>query len=57
MKTFAIEMPVVSEKYRYGGTVDWLGSIASSGYWLVDFKTSGSLPEHEWQTSAYYKAF
>jgi hypothetical protein len=58
MKTFAIEMPVVSEKYRYGGTVDWLGSIdASGGYWLVDFKTSKALyPEHEWQTSAYYKA-
>lgn len=58
MKTFAIEMPVVSEKYRYGGTVDWLGGIDASGdYWLVDFKTSKALyPEHEWQTSAYYKA-
>ena len=58
MKTVAIEMPVVSEKYRYGGTVDWLGSIdASGGYWLVDFKTSKALySEHEWQTSAYYKA-
>lgn len=56
METVAIEMPVVSEKYRYGGTVDWLGYIDGK-LWLVDIKTSkGLFPEHEYQVSAYDRA-
>ncbi len=56
METVAIEMPVVSEKYRYGGTVDWLGYIDGK-LWLMDIKTSkGLFPEHEYQVSAYDRA-
>jgi len=56
MQTLEIEMPVVSEEYGYGGTVDWLGYIDGK-LWLVDIKTSkGLYPEHEYQVSAYHQA-
>jgi len=56
METVAIEMPVVSETFGYGGTVDWLGYIDGK-LWLVDIKTSkGLFPEHEYQVSAYDRA-
>lgn len=56
METVAIEMPVVSETFGYGGTVDWLGYIDGK-LWLMDIKTSkGLFPEHEYQVSAYDRA-
>ena len=54
MTTEHIELPLVSEKFRYGGTIDWYGSI-NGEKWLVDIKTSkGLFPEHVYQVSAYY---
>jgi hypothetical protein len=54
MITEKIEMPLVSECFAYGGTVDWYGSIGGKK-WLVDIKTSrGLFPEHVFQVSAYW---
>jgi len=53
METLHIEMPLVSETWRYGGTVDWYG-IIDGRRWLVDLKTSkGLYDEHVYQVSAY----
>ena len=53
METEDIELPLVSELNRYGGTIDWYGIIEGQ-YWLVDIKTSKSLwPEHVFQVAAY----
>lgn len=55
LETIHIELPLVSEKHRYGGTIDWLGYIDGQ-IWLVDFKTTkGIFPEHEYQTCAYHR--
>jgi hypothetical protein len=54
MVTEHIEMPLVSEEYRYGGTIDWYGEIDGKK-WLVDIKTSkGLFPEHVYQVAAYW---
>ena len=49
----ASELPVVSEEYHFGGTIDaimWLGTTLT----VVDFKTSnGVFVEHRVQVSAY----
>ena len=53
METEDIELPLVSELNRYGGTIDWYGKIDGQ-YWLVDIKTSKALwPEHVFQVGAY----
>lgn len=55
METIHIELPLVSESLRYGGTIDWYGKL-DGRLWLVDFKTSkGLFPEHEYQVAAYYR--
>jgi len=55
METLHIELPLVSEQYHFGGTIDWYGLIDGLP-WLVDFKTTkGVFPEHEYQVSAYHK--
>ena len=55
MVTRAIELPLVSEAYRFGGTIDWYGEIGGR-MWLVDIKSSkGLFTEHELQVAAYYK--
>lgn len=55
MDTAAIELPLVSEIWRYGGTIDWYGKIGDK-YWLIDIKTAkGLFIEHELQVSAYYQ--
>lgn len=52
-----IEFPVVSEQYRYGGTVDMIARKNGS-LWLLDLKTSSGIwPEMKCQVAAYYKAF
>lgn len=54
METRHIELPLVSDAYRFGGTIDWYGQIGGK-YWLVDIKTSkGLFIEHELQVSAYH---
>ncbi|MBQ9527243.1 MAG: hypothetical protein IJR68_06500 [Fretibacterium sp.] len=54
METMAIEKQLVSEKMRYGGTIDWYGRIGGK-LWLVDFKTCKALfPEHAFQVAAYW---
>jgi hypothetical protein len=53
MQTEHVELPLVSETWKYGGTIDWLGTI-NDKKWLVDIKTSKALyPEHVFQVSAY----
>ena len=52
-----IELGVVSEEYRYGGTVDMIAKKNGS-LWLLDLKTSkGIYAEHKIQVSAYSHAF
>lgn len=55
IETIHIELPLVSEEYKVGGTIDWYGKIGDD-YWLIDIKTAkGLFPEHTMQVSAYYK--
>jgi hypothetical protein len=54
-RTLHIELPLVSEVFLYGGTIDWYGEI-NGEKWLVDLKTSkGLYPEHIYQVSAYHQ--
>ena len=54
LRGVAVERPLVSETYRYGGTLDWVVSSPAGGLWLVDFKTgSGIYPEMRYQIAAY----
>jgi hypothetical protein len=47
------EFPMVSERYRFGGTVDLIANIDGIST-LVDFKTSKAIfPEHICQVAAY----
>lgn len=55
METQAIEMQLVSERYRVGGTIDWLGRLDGK-MTLADIKTSGRIyDEHIIQVAAYSK--
>ena len=55
METVEIEMPLVSGRFLYGGTIDWYGDI-DGRRWLVDIKTSKALyPEHVYQVAAYHR--
>ena len=53
VKPMLVEVPLVSEQYRYGGTIDcfcWLDGRPA----LVDFKTSKAIyPEMQYQLAAY----
>lgn len=57
IKLLGSELAVVSEKYRYGGTVD-IYALVDNVHTLVDLKTSGSgiWPEMRHQVAAYAKA-
>jgi hypothetical protein len=53
----AIEIPVVSEELRYGGTVDMI-TKKNGSLWLIDLKTSkGVWPEMKVQVAAYKYAY
>jgi len=53
IKPILVERPLVSEQWRFGGTVDCLGHINDLLY-LLDFKTaSGIFPEMLIQVAAY----
>lgn len=47
------EVPLVSEKYRYGGTIDYYG-LLNGVITLLDFKTGGGIyAEYVYQVAAY----
>jgi hypothetical protein len=47
------EVPMVSERFQYGGTVDFYGKIDGQ-YEVVDYKTGKAIwPEHLYQVAAY----
>ena len=53
LETIAAELPLVSEKWNGGGTMDWYGkkNVVKT---LIDYKTgSGIFPEHIIQVSTY----
>lgn len=51
------ELKLVSEKYRYGGTIDLIADIEGK-HSLIDFKTSkGIYTDHKIQVSAYVKMY
>lgn len=54
-----VEVPFVSEKYRFGGTPDFYGRIKINGVWyfvLLDWKTSKGIYDSHWyQTVGYGK--
>ncbi|MGE5631352.1 MAG: PD-(D/E)XK nuclease family protein [Caulobacteraceae bacterium] len=53
IETIENELPLVSEKYRYGGTIDCLCTM-NGETWLLDFKTGKAIyPEMLTQLSAY----
>ena len=53
MESIGVELRLVSDKYRFGGTLDYYGKIDGL-YTLVDFKTSASVyPEHRAQAASY----
>jgi len=49
-----IETPLVSEKYRYGGTPDYYGKRMGVDTYL-DWKTGGVYPESYYQATAYWQ--
>lgn len=53
------EVGIVSEKHRFGGTIDRVARKTKTGkLWLIDTKTSkGIFPEHRYQQAAYKEAW
>ena len=53
VRILATEVPLVSEEWRFGGTIDALG-LWGQQYWLLDWKTSkGVYADHVAQLAAY----
>jgi len=49
-----LETPMVSETFRYGGTLDRLCRLDGQDWLtLIDYKTGGVYKEHYWQMAAY----
>lgn len=49
----AVEVPLVSETYRFGGTIDAIAELNGKSY-LIDFKTSNDVyADHKIQLAAY----
>jgi hypothetical protein len=47
------EIPLVSERYRFGGCIDAVSRGANGQLCLVDFKTGSVYPDHLCQVAAY----
>jgi hypothetical protein len=55
LEPLLLETPLVSDEYRYGGTIDILGDLDGK-LTLIDLKTSsGIYEEHVFQVGAYWK--
>lgn len=55
LKSILVETPLVSEKYRFGGTPDWFGECDKK-LAMFDYKTGNRLyPEMKLQVAAYKK--
>ncbi len=53
LKAILIEVPIVSEEYKFGGTIDCLAEM-DGNLILLDFKTGGAIyPEYFFQLAAY----
>lgn len=52
LKVRHTEVPLVSERYRFGGRLDAIGVIGNE-LSLVDWKTGGIYADHLYQTAAY----
>jgi len=51
--TVASEKQIVSEEYKFGGTIDWV-ALHTDQLWLIDFKSSKDIyPEMKYQLAAY----
>lgn len=51
-----LEIPQVSEEFRYGGTPDIVCHLDGYSFLtLIDLKTGGIYREHYWQMSGYYR--
>jgi hypothetical protein len=58
LRPVAVEMQLVSECYRFGGTIDLIGLDEHEDLTLVDFKTSGGLYDsYDYQVAAYATLF
>jgi len=59
IETVASEVGLISERYQYGGTTDWvLQREGEATVDLVDFKSGKAIyPEMTWQLAAYQKAW
>jgi len=53
LEPIILEFPMVSEKYRYGGTLDYYGKV-NNVVTLLDYKTGGVWTECYLQVSAYF---
>lgn len=54
---FESEQPIASAKYKYAGTLDFVGVI-NGERWLIDFKTSNAIHySHQLQVLAYKQAY
>lgn len=52
-ETYAAELPLVSDEFKFGGTIDWYGKMDGQ-YTLLDFKTSKQIRfSHVLQISGY----
>lgn len=52
LEIVATEVPLISERYRFGGTLDAIGRVAGK-LALIDFKTGKLYSDHVVQVSAY----
>ena len=53
IKPVLVEVPLVSEEYGFGGTIDCLAQVGDA-LWLVDYKTGKAIyPEMIYQLAAY----
>jgi len=54
LTTLGSEIQLVSEKYKFGGTLDWIVKNKDGQIWLIDFKSSKDIyDEMHYQIAAY----